>query len=64
MAMRSISIDDLMCELFEANVSLMLASPFAAPTAVSVSRSKEVNAKHLAKVYGVFRMMMQLILFK
>ena len=53
MAARSNSIDDLVCDLFEANLSAQLDAAFATIAAVSAGRSKGVHAEHLAKVWCI-----------
>ncbi len=53
MALGSVSIDDTACDIFMENASLMLTTAFATIAAVSVGRSKGVNAKHLAKVWCI-----------
>ncbi len=44
--MGSVSVDDTDCELFLANTSALLATAFATIAAVSVGRSKGVNAEY------------------
>jgi hypothetical protein len=51
MAMGSVSIDDSACELFEANLSDMLATTFATIAAVLAGKTKEISAEHLSKVW-------------
>ncbi len=53
MAVGSVSIDGLACDIFEANISAQLAVAFATIAAVSAQRYKGVNVKHLAKVWCI-----------
>jgi hypothetical protein len=53
MAMGSISNDDSACDLFEANMSSMLAAAFATITAVLAGKTKEISAEHLSKVWSI-----------
>jgi hypothetical protein len=50
MAMGSVSIDDSPCELFEANLSNMLAKAFATIAAVMEEKTKGISTEHLSKV--------------
>jgi hypothetical protein len=51
MALGSVSINDTACGIFMENASAILTTAFATIAAVSVGRSKGVNAEHLAKVW-------------
>jgi hypothetical protein len=53
MAMGSVSIDDSVCELFEANLSNMLATAFATIVAVLAGKTKGISAEHLSKVWSI-----------
>ena len=53
MAAGCVSIDDLACDIFEANLSAQLDTVFDTIAAVSAGRSKGVNAEHLAKVWSI-----------
>jgi hypothetical protein len=53
MAMGSMIVDDHSCEIFESTVTALLAMVFATIGAVSVGKSKGVNAEHLAKVWSI-----------
>ncbi len=46
-------MDDHSCEIFESTVTALLAMVFATIGAVSVGKSKGVNAEHLAKVWSI-----------
>ncbi len=53
MALGSVSIDDIACDIFMKNASAMLTTAFATIAAVSAGRSKGVNAEHLAKAWCI-----------
>ncbi len=53
MAFGSVSKDDDACEIFEARVSEMLTTTFAAIHAISAERLKGMSAEHLAKVWCI-----------
>ncbi len=53
MALGSMSIDDIACDIFMENASAMLTTAFATIAAASSGRSKKVNAEHLAKVWCI-----------
>jgi hypothetical protein len=53
MALGSVSIDDMACDIFLENVYAMLATAFATIALVSAGRSKGVDAEHLAKVWCI-----------
>jgi hypothetical protein len=53
MAMGSVSIDNSACDLFEANLSSMLATAFASIAAVLAGKTKGISTEHLSKVWSI-----------
>jgi hypothetical protein len=53
MAFGSVSMDDTACDIFEEQLSEILATAIATIHAVSAGRSKGVSAEHLAKVWCI-----------